>query len=142
MPSSSRNMLSVRRSGSDRLLTDGVIVGAGVVTAGVAYVPGVSTWFLSRGTACPLVRLCGWQCPFCGMTRGTIALLHGDLGETLRMNAFAIVYVLGLGWMIARVLRPPRSRRDERFLGKHQWLPAAFLLGAFVALSLGRNLVT
>jgi hypothetical protein len=135
-------MSSVRRTGSDHRATDAIVVGAGVVTAFVAYAPGVSTWLLSRGATCPLVRACGWQCPFCGMTRGTIALLHGDLGETLRMNPFALVYVLGLGWMIAKVLRPRRSRRDERFLGKFQWLPTAFLLGTFVALSLGRNLVT
>ena len=133
-------MSSVRRSGSDRVVTDGIIVGAGVVTAAVAYAPGASTWLLSQGITCPLVRLCGWQCPFCGMTRGTIALLHGDLGEVLRTNPFAIVYVLGLVIMVASVFgyRPRTPVFGNRRLSH---LTAVIGLLTFMTYAVTRNLI-
>ena len=134
-------MSSVRRTGSDHRITDALILGAGSVTLGVAYVPGVSTWLLSHGSTCPLQRAVGWQCPFCGMTRGTIALLHGDLGEVLRRNPFAIIYVIGLALMVASVLGfSPRSLFDRDRRGLDRAAAVSGLL-MFATFSLVRNII-
>ena len=133
-------MSSVRRTGSDQRITDALILGAGAATLGVAYVPGVSPWLYSHGTTCPLLRAFGWQCPFCGMTHGTVALLHGDIAQVFRTNPFAIVYVLGLALMIASVfgLRVSLPRGQA---GPMLSRVATFsMFGVFVAYSLARNL--
>jgi hypothetical protein len=48
---------------------------------------------------CPVYRYLHLLCPGCGTTRALAALLHGDLGEALRLNAlttllmpFAAIY--------------------------------------------------
>lgn len=133
-------MSSVRRTGSDHRVTNALVIGAGVATAIVAYAPGVSTWLQSLGSGCPLVRFCGWQCPFCGMTRGTVALLHGDLGEMLTLNPFSIVFVLGLLVMMASVVGLPLRTT----LFGHRRLNQAGVLGGsliFISYAVTRNLV-
>jgi hypothetical protein len=134
-------MSSVRRTGSNQRITDALILSGGAATLAVAYTPGVSTWLFTHGATCPLQRAFGWQCPFCGMTHGTVALLHGDIAQVFRTNPFAIVYVVGLALMIASVFgfvwAPFRSTRL-------QWAKTAVIVGAalaFSAYSIGRNLV-
>ena len=36
----------------------------------------------------------GYDCPSCGVTRASHALLHGDFAEALRFNYFAVVSVI------------------------------------------------
>ena len=66
------------------------------------------------GPACPFLALTGVPCPFCGMTRATIALGHGDLHAALGFHPLApvvLALVLGLCGIVAfgraHWLRPP-----------------------------------
>lgn len=43
--------------------------------------------------ACPLRTLTGIPCPFCGMTRACVALVHGHLGTSLSFNPGGIFIV-------------------------------------------------
>ncbi|GAA2776729.1 hypothetical protein GCM10010470_06810 [Saccharopolyspora taberi] len=56
---------------------------------------------------CPFKLLTGLDCPFCGGSRMLGALLAGDLGRALDLNAFALLVVLPLAasMLIAGVLR-------------------------------------
>ena len=40
---------------------------------------------------CPLRATTGVPCPFCGMTRGVVAAIHGHLGASLALNPGAVV---------------------------------------------------
>ena len=40
---------------------------------------------------CALYQLTGIHCPGCGNTRAAYALLHGDVAEALRQNAFSVI---------------------------------------------------
>lgn len=58
---------------------------------------------------CPLRALTGVPCPFCGMTRGTIALVHGDVLGALALNPgvlLAVVVGVFLLWRRPRVSMP------------------------------------
>lgn len=67
---------------------------------------------------CPLRTLTGVPCPFCGMTRGSLALLRGDVLRSLALNPGALLLVLALGLAIAVVVRRPH-------LTFPTWLPFA-----------------
>jgi hypothetical protein len=60
---------------------------------------------------CPLRTLTGVPCPFCGMTRGVTAAVHGDLGHAVFLNPGSIaaivltVVVLAL-WRTKKVTIP------------------------------------
>jgi hypothetical protein len=58
---------------------------------------------------CPSAALLGVPCPGCGLTRATLALLHGDLGTALRFHPLvpilAPVYVGLLGVIAAGYVR-------------------------------------
>jgi hypothetical protein len=61
---------------------------------------------------CPFRSLTGWWCPGCGLTRATHHLLHGDLAQALRFNAFVVVVLTGLFatwlvWLLQCAGRPP-----------------------------------
>jgi hypothetical protein len=60
---------------------------------------------------CPLRRFTGVPCPFCGMTRGVVALAHGDLFSSLTFNPGAVVVValviaVLVAWRVQRVFLP------------------------------------
>ena len=77
-------------STSDRgaeLRSLGVLMAAG--GAVIPFVPDV-------GTICPLRRLTGVPCPFCGMTTGTLELAHGDIVASVAANPFAVVLVTAI----------------------------------------------
>jgi Protein of unknown function (DUF2752) len=69
--------------------------------------------------ACPLRSLTGVPCPFCGMTRGTLALVHGDVFRSLALNPGVVLAVLVAVYLLWR--RPP--------LRVPTWLPWAILGG-------------
>lgn len=61
---------------------------------------------------CPLRATTGLDCPLCGATRATVALLRGDVLAALDHNALYVVAlpvvgVLGLLWLLRG--RPPAS---------------------------------
>ena len=58
---------------------------------------------------CPLRSLTGVPCPFCGMTRGTLALVHGDLLGSVVLNPgviLAVFVVVFLLWRRPRLSIP------------------------------------
>ncbi len=57
------------------------------------------------GPPCPLRALTGLDCPLCGATRATHALLHGQLVRALDFNALyvaalPVVAALGAWWLV------------------------------------------
>lgn len=134
-------MSSVRRTGSDHRVTDTLVIGGGVLTLAVAYAPGLSAWIFSRGSTCPLQHAFGWKCPFCGMTHGTVALLHGDIGQLVRANPFAAVYVIALIAMVTSTfgLRTPGLFRMLQ--GRAGAALSYGVLALFVVYSVARNLI-
>jgi hypothetical protein len=64
---------------------------------------------------CPTALLFGIPCPGCGLTRATIAMLHGDFGAALRFHPLSPVLVPLFGGAMALVLvdyvRGPAQRR-------------------------------
>jgi hypothetical protein len=60
---------------------------------------------------CPLRTVTGIPCPFCGMTRGVTALLHGHVSAAFTYNPgafliFAMAIVLLIAWRWQRVRIP------------------------------------
>ena len=107
----------------------------------VAYVPRVTERFTTGEVTCPVRITTGWLCPFCGMTRGTVSLLHGQVASALEYNAFVPVYVVGLAVLLLGAYGVRRPRPLEA-------LPAGALRASllivglsFVAYSVLRNVV-
>jgi hypothetical protein len=62
--------------------------------------------------ACPLRTLTGVPCPFCGMTRACVALVHGHVASSLAFNpagilVFALAAVLLVRPRLVTRIRPP-----------------------------------
>ena len=55
------------------------------------------------GPGCPFRAATGWNCPFCGMTRATLALGHGDWRAALALHPLAPVVLLGVLALLAIV---------------------------------------
>ena len=71
------------------------------------------------GVPCPLRSLTGLPCPFCGMTRGVTALVHGRVADAALFNPGSVLIVLAavlllVMWRIRRVTIPT-------------WLPIAMV---------------
>ena len=63
-----------------------ILVGAAAVLAIAAAVP------------CAFHAIFGIRCPFCGMTRATLALARGDLAGSLAAHPLAPLVLLGFAW--------------------------------------------
>ncbi len=82
---------------------------------------------------CPFAILTRHPCPGCGLTRGTLALLHGHLGDALRFHPLVPVVtplvVLVFGWNAFSYVRRGRWTAVEGLQGR--WLTrATAILGA------------
>jgi hypothetical protein len=83
-----------------------------VAGAGMLAVATVRPWLPTTiGPPCPLRTVTGVPCPFCGMTRGVTALVHGQLSNAFWFNpgAFLVVamaLVLLVAWRWQRVRIP------------------------------------
>ncbi|REF34748.1 DUF2752 domain-containing protein [Thermasporomyces composti] len=102
---------------SDATLVGMAVGGAGAV--GLAVLADATGGAV--GVPCLLRATTGLACPFCGATRMGAALLRGDLGEALRLNAPVLVAGLMVGylwvsWVLERlgVARAPRPRLTPR----------------------------
>ena len=84
----------------------GILALAIVVTLAVgAFAP--ASWQASLATdgpACPFKYATGIDCPFCGMTRATIALGRGDLHGALGFHPLAPIVLVGMGALLAIVI--------------------------------------
>jgi hypothetical protein len=54
---------------------------------------------------CPLRAMTGVPCPFCGMTRGVVDAVHGDVGGSLLMNPGALLLVAAAVLLVLGVIR-------------------------------------
>ena len=82
---------------------------------------------------CPFAILTRHPCPGCGLTRGTLALLHGHLGAALRFHPLvpvvAPLVAAALGWNAVSYVRRGRWAAVEGLQGR--WITrAAATLGA------------
>jgi hypothetical protein len=52
-------------------------------------------WLTSGPSFCPFKVATGLPCPGCGLTRSSVALLHGDLGTSLYFHPLGVAMVAG-----------------------------------------------
>jgi hypothetical protein len=66
---------------------------------------------------CPLRALTGLDCPLCGATRATHALVHGRLVQALDFNALYVIVLplvaLAVGWWLVGGEVPAALRRSS-----------------------------
>jgi hypothetical protein len=55
----------------------------------------------SDAPLCPMAATLRIPCPGCGLTRATLALLHGDLRRAFALHPLALVLVPGVGLFFA-----------------------------------------
>jgi hypothetical protein len=114
-----------------------------LLLAAAALALGATVYFFNPAThpfypICQFHRLTGLNCPGCGMTRATHALLHGELAAALRQNALLVtvagLFLLRGAWMGFNRLRGKPN--GEFFPVKYLWP----LLAAAVGFAVLRNL--
>jgi hypothetical protein len=87
-----------------------------------------------RVPTCPTALFFGVPCPGCGLTRATLALFAGNVGEALRLHPLVPillpVFLLAVGHAALEYVRGPAPRlRRSLFSGR--WVtPVALVLGA------------
>jgi hypothetical protein len=84
---------------------------------------------------CPFAILTHHPCPGCGLTRGSLALLHGHLGDALRFHPLvpvvAPLVALVFAWNALSYVRDGRWSAAEGAQGR--WITrAAATLGALM----------
>ncbi|HEX4979093.1 MAG TPA: DUF2752 domain-containing protein [Acidimicrobiales bacterium] len=90
---------------------------------------------LEVGLPCVLKQTTGVDCPLCGATRATFALLRGDVGEALDLNALYVLLLPALLTVAALWL----MRRSRPALLSWRRLPSVALAVAVAYMAL-RNL--
>ncbi|MEE9417693.1 MAG: DUF2752 domain-containing protein [Acidimicrobiales bacterium] len=70
------------------------------------------------GPLCPLRRVTGVPCPFCGMTTATLALARGDVGAAVAANPMALILIAVVAiafvpplWRMIASIEPPERLR-------------------------------
>lgn len=131
--------LSAGRRAYARLRAAAVPLGVlGAVAAGFAYVGAVDPNEAGHYPMCPLLHYTGVYCPGCGGLRGAYALVHGQLGESLRCNAAAVAgyAVFAVVW----TLWFTRALRGRRFAPALPPRGLYVLCGLLLAFTVVRNL--
>jgi hypothetical protein len=88
---------------------------------------------------CPMATLLGIPCPGCGLTRATLALLHGDVRRALALHPLVLVLAPLFASAVASaavnyVRGPSPERRPNLWLASRQ---ATWLASALLVLTLG-----
>jgi hypothetical protein len=83
------------------------IAAVAIVIAGLSYRLGA----LPSVVLCPLRRVTGIPCPFCGATRSVGAAVQGDLGASLALNPVGLLIIVAavvllVAWRWRRVAIP------------------------------------
>ena len=100
----------------------------------MAYDPAASAWF----PKCPFLLLTGLKCPGCGSQRAIHGLLHGDVAAAFGFNAFLVLSLPVVAFLI--YLECVRKRRPRLYSGFYRpWTPLVFAL-LFIAWAVGRNI--
>jgi len=86
-----------------------------------------STTIGNDGPGCPFRAVTGVDCPFCGMTRATLALGGGEWSRALELHPLAPIVVLGTLGLLAIVVF---GRAEALLRGKRPFI----LLGSVLAL--------
>lgn len=78
---------------------------AGVIVCGsvIAIIAAVNYFFLQSTQLCIIRAITGLPCPGCGLTHSGLALLHGDVAESLRYHALFVPYILTIAANSIRV---------------------------------------
>lgn len=95
-----------------------------IVIAGVS--PDAGHSIVGGTPRCPLLLLTGIQCPFCGMTRASMAMGRGDFHAALAYHPLAPVVLAGVLFLLAVVAL---GRTDVLLRGRRPLI----LLGAIIA---------
>ena len=104
-----------------------ILLSIGLLIAGTVFFfnPATSHFY----PVCQFHRLTGLNCPGCGMTRATYALLHGQWLTALHDNALFVLVLAGLalraGWF---------GWQHWRGQGSSEFLPARFLWPLFAVM--------
>ncbi len=100
-----------------------------ILRAGPDFVYIPAAWGLRAPGTCPFHDLTGLNCPFCGLTRGFVALAHGDLRRAIEFNAMAPAAFIFIASQI-----PYRAlalwRGNEGRLGARLQKLALYLIGS------------
>jgi len=64
--------------------------------------------------SCMFLRLSGYPCPTCGMTRSVMALAHFHFSESIRMNLLGPAFVAGFALWWGNSLYEMRTNRTTR----------------------------
>ena len=103
----------------------GAIV-AGLVVGAVGS-PGLQGAVIDHGPGCPFKAATGVDCPFCGMTRATIARGRGDVHGALGFHPLAPVVLVGMLALMAAIVA---GRGEAVLRGARIYV----VLGAIVAI--------
>jgi hypothetical protein len=107
----------------------GLMIVGGMVVGAV----GPDSWrhaLATGGPGCPFRAVTGMDCPFCGMTRATLAMSSGDVTGALAFHPLApLVLALVLGLTIVVVI----GRTDVLLRGKRPWILLGSILGIWIA---------
>lgn len=102
------------------------------------------TWLIFRGTStgisaqvCPINRLSGYPCPSCGTSRSIVALLNGDVINSLLINPLgvftAILLLILPVWTFTDLIRKKTTlmlfyRHVETYLENNIWLSSILII--------------
>jgi Protein of unknown function (DUF2752) len=103
---------------------------------GVLTLAGVFAFIVvERLPFCPMATVLGIPCPGCGLTRASLALLHGDVRGALALHPLVFVlaplFVAALGSTAVSYVRGPSPARKANlwFASRHAtWLASALLV--------------
>ena len=114
--------------------TERILAAAGVLAVGGA---SFFVWLFNPTTqgffpVCPLLKLTGWACPGCGLTRGFHALFHGDVLTALGFNAMLPVYAVFFGYLLLAMLLIALRGRGISLNFLHPKIIWGFLIVSFV----------
>ena len=83
---------------------------------------------------CPMAGVLGIPCPGCGLTRATLALMHGDVRGALRLHPLVFVLTPLFAWTVMAAaigyVRGPRAGQPNLWLSSRTvtWLGSALLI--------------